>query len=361
MINILFHFIVIVFITINILSLDPVNGLINWNGNNWAMSCDFFGKDLSNARTSGELCGETCARTPGCTHFTWTQYKDGTCWMKSGTVSKSDAFSTKDPTMVCGVVGSPSSSDWTLVWEDNFNWNGGIDTTKWEFDVGGSGWGNNEKQFYTDNRQENTRCELFPGSSNGRLIIEARRERMENCEFTSARLKSKIKWTYGRLQIRAKLPDGRGLWSALWMLPEKATHSGVYWPDNGEIDLMEQVGYDPLRIHSTVHTQAYNHIKGTQKGHSIIVSDAVSNFKIYTLNWNPDQIEMYAGDDANPFAHHIFTWNKNGDWTQWPFDKPFFIIMNIAVGGSWGGAQGIDYNIFPRRMEIDWVRFYQRR
>ncbi|CAF3992536.1 unnamed protein product [Rotaria sordida] len=281
--------------------------------------------------------------------------------MKSGAVSKSDAFSAEDPVMVCGVVESTSSSDWTLVREDNFNWNGGIDPTKWEFDVGGHGWGNNEKQFYTNNRRENTRCELFPGSSNGRLIIEARREQMKNCEFTSARLKSKVKWTYGRLQIRAKVSDGRGLWSALWMLPEKATHSSVYWPDNGEIDLMEQVGYDPLRIHSTVHTQAYNHIKGTQKGNSIIVSDAVSNFKIYTLNWNPDKIEMYAGDDANPFANHIFTWNKEGDWTQWPFDKPFFIIMNIAVGGNWGGAHGIDNNIFPRRMEIDWVRFYQQR
>ncbi|CAF4096181.1 unnamed protein product [Rotaria sordida] len=257
--------------------------------------------------------------------------------MKSGTVSKSDAFSTDDPAMACGVVESTSSSDWTLVREDNFNWNGGIDPTKWEFDVGGHGWGNNEKQFYTNNRQENTRCELFPGSSNGRLIIEARREQMENCEFTSARLKSKVKWTYGRLQIRAKVPDGRGLWSALWMLPEKATHSSVCWPDNGETDLMEQVGYDLLRIHSTVHTQAYNHMKGTQKGLSIIVSDAVSNFKIYTLNWNPNKIEMYAGDDTNPFANHIFTWNKEGDRTQWPFDKPFFIIMNIAVGGIWFG------------------------
>ncbi|CAF4225493.1 unnamed protein product, partial [Rotaria sordida] len=92
------------FITINILSLDSVNSLINWNGNNWAMSCDFSGRDLSNARTSGELCGKTCAESPGCTHFTWTQYNGGTCWMKSGTISKSDAFSTDDPAMACGVI-----------------------------------------------------------------------------------------------------------------------------------------------------------------------------------------------------------------------------------------------------------------
>ncbi|CAF3980853.1 unnamed protein product [Rotaria sp. Silwood2] len=308
--------------------------VVNWNGNNWATSCDFRGNDLSNVRISSELCGGKCAQTQGCTHFTWTSYNGGTCWMKSGTVSKSDAFSTSDSAMICGVLDNVNTG-WVRVWEDNFDGNGGVDLNKWDFDVGGSGWGNNEQQYYTYNRWENARCELFPGSTNGRLIVEARRENMANSQYTSARLRSKATWIYGRLQIRAKLPDGRGLWPALWMLPEKQTYSNTYWPDNGEIDLMEQVGYDPLSIVSTVHTQAYNHMKGNQPTNSITVKDAVSNFKIYTLDWNVNKIEMFVGDDANPFANSILVWNKQGDWTQWPFDKPFFVLINIAVGGSW--------------------------
>ncbi|CAF3328775.1 unnamed protein product [Rotaria sp. Silwood2] len=254
-----------------------------------------------------------------------------------------------------------SNCDCVCVWEDNFDWNGVVDPNKWDFDVGGDGWGNEEQQNYTNNRRENARCELFPGTKNGRLIVEARRENMSNTMYTSARLKSKASWTYGRLQIRAKLPDGRGLWPALWMLPQNETYGLQYWPDNGAMNLIEQVGYDPLRITSSVNTYAYNHMRHNTPMNSIIVRDAISNFKIYTLDWNENKIEMFVGDDTNQFANSIFVWNKKGDWTQWPFDKPFFLLINIAVGGRIGGQQGIDNNIFPRRMEIDWVRLYQRR
>ncbi|CAF3483169.1 unnamed protein product [Rotaria sp. Silwood1] len=243
---------------------------------------------------------------------------------------------------VCCIVAC-SQAAWVRVWEDNFDWDGGIDRNKWEYDVGGHGWGNNEEQFYTENRLENARCERFPGSPNGRLIIEARKESYGGRRFTSARLKSKAKWTYGRLQIRALLPTGRGLWPALWLLPERQVYSNAYWPDNGEIDLMEQVGYDPLRIHSTVHTKANNHMLNNHPSNSVIVGDATTNFKIYTLDWNVDKIEMFVGDEGNPFHTRIFVWNKHGDWT------------------TWGGAQGLDENIFPRRMEIDWVYYYQWR
>ncbi|UJR16201.1 hypothetical protein I4U23_003111 [Adineta vaga] len=350
-----------------------VLGNIKWHGRNWAMACDFHGNDLSNVRSPGRLCSTKCAQTSRCTHYAWNNWNGGTCWMKSGRVSKSDAFSSSDQTMVCGVLSEnpktkvcnkkkPNLKGWHLVWEDNFDQNGTVDTEKWDFDVGGHGYGNNEKQYYTNNRWENVRCELFPGNStNGRLIIEAHKEPMENSAYTSARLKSKGKWTYGRLQIRAKLPAGRGLWPALWMLPEKSTHSKTYWPDNGEIDLMEQVGYEPSRIHSTIHTKAYNHMINTHIVNSVIISDATSTFKIYTLDWNANEIQTYAGDDNNPFSINIFSYKKQGDWTKWPFDKPFFAIMNLAVGGNWGGLRGIDDSVFPARMEIDWVRFYQRR
>jgi len=131
---------------------------------------------------------------------------------------------------------------WVRVWEDNFDWNGGVDLGKWRFEEGGHGWGNNELQYYTTNDVNNARCELFPGSANGRLIIEARKQNRGSNRFTSARMRSIASWTYGRLQIRALLPTGRGLWPALWMLPERQSYSNAYWPDNGEIDLMEQVG-----------------------------------------------------------------------------------------------------------------------
>ncbi|UJR17320.1 hypothetical protein I4U23_004215 [Adineta vaga] len=254
-----------------------------------------------------------------------------------------------------------ANNGWKLVWEDNFDSEGQVDSKKWKFDVGGNGWGNNELQYYTNNRLKNARCELFPGSNHGRLIIEAHREKMENQQYTSARLLSKTTLTYGRVQIRAKLPKGRGLWPALWMLPASKTYGDQYWPDNGEIDIMEQVGFDETSIVSSIHTKAHNHAINTQKTKSVTVNDAVSHFKIYTLDWDVDKIETYVGDDANPLADRIFTYKNEGDWTKWPFDKPFFIVMNIAVGGNWGGAKGIDDSIFPRRMEIDWVRFYQRR
>ena len=219
--------------------------------------------------------------------------------------------------------------------------------------------GNNEAQFYRKNRRDNSRCELFPGSSNGRLIIEAHKVRREGpfssmnssnrmklghqrkfrgSRFTSARLKSKASWTYGRLQVRAKLPTGRGLWPAIWMvglelclcvedsietflciskLPERQIYSDAYWPDNGEIDLMEQVGFDPLRIHSTVHTKANNHMLGNHPSNSVIVPDAVSNFKIYTMDWHADKIEMFVGNESHPLQTRIFIWNKQGNWTTW--------------------------------------------
>ncbi|CAF1576734.1 unnamed protein product [Adineta ricciae] len=347
-----------------------IAGKVQWYGQNWARACDFFANDLSNVRSLPEHCGPKCEQTPRCTHFAWNRWNGGTCWMKHGSASKNDAFSTSDSSMICGVLGqhhnhvsnnrNPNSKGWRLIWEDNFDWTGLVDTAKWDFDVGGHGFGNNEKQYYTNNRWENARCELFPHSNNGRLIIEARHEHMHGSSYTSARMKSKQKWTYGRLQIRAKLPTGRGLWPALWMLPERQTYSNTYWPDNGEIDLMEQVGYEPARIHSSIHTKAHNHMIHTHKTDSAIVDDATSNFKIYTLDWYPDKIQTFVGDDGDPFAKHIFTWDKQGDWTKWPFDKPFFVIMNIAVGGNWGGQRGIDNNIFPGRMEIDWVRFYQQ-
>lgn len=235
-----------------------------------------------------------------------------------------------------------------LVWSDEFDYNGLPDDSKWSYDVGGHGWGNNESQYYTEGRLENVRVE------NGVLTIEARKENFEGSGYTSTRLVSRNKgdWKYGRFEIRAKLPSGRGTWPAIWMLPTDWLYGG--WPASGEIDIMEHVGYDMNRIHGTIHTEAFNHTKGTQVGNSIMASNVDTEFHVYTLDWWPDRIDIFMDGEK------YFTVSDNGSgFAAWPFDQRFHLLLNIAVGGSWGGVQGIDDSIFPQRMEVDYVRVYE--
>lgn len=235
-----------------------------------------------------------------------------------------------------------------LVWQDEFEGSGPLDTTKWDFDLGGGGWGNNELQYYTD-RSENARRE------NGYLIIEARREAYENRNYTSARLvtRDRATWNRGRVAIRAKLPHGRGTWPAIWMLGEDI--SSVGWPTCGEIDIMEHVGYSPDSIFGTVHTAAFNHIEDTQLGGGIAAEDVETAFHTYHIDWTDKQIDF--GMDSVRY----FTFSKPDGATkaEWPFDTPHYLLLNIAVGGNWGGVMGVDTSIWPQRMEIDWVRVYQ--
>ena len=240
-----------------------------------------------------------------------------------------------------------------LVWNDEFNNTGSPDTTKWGYDLGDGcpdicGWGNRELEYYT-RRPENVRVE------NGNLIIEAIKENRKGRNFTSAKLVTKNKgdWQYGRIEVRAKLPTGKGTWPAIWMLPTINERQSK-WPADGEIDIMEQVGYDPFMIHGTVHTNAYNHVNNTQKGGDIEVIDAVSDFHIYKIEWSADKIEWYVDDSMYfTFKNEI----KGND--EWPFDRQFHLILNIAVGGTWGGSRGVDPDIWPQKLEIDYVRVYQ--
>lgn len=236
----------------------------------------------------------------------------------------------------------------TLVWSDEFDDPGLPDSDHWNYDTGGHGWGNNELQYYTENRTENARV------ADGKLIIEARREPLEDNQYTSARLvtKGKEDWQYGRVEVRAKLPKGRGTWPAIWMLPTQNTYGG--WPKSGEIDIMEHVGFDPGKVHGTVHTEAYNHTKGTQKGGNRMVPDAQEAFHLYAISWTAEKIDFFI-DDALYFTFS----NENKDSESWPFDQPFHLVLNIAVGGNWGGQQGVDESIWPQRLEVDYVRVYQ--
>jgi len=245
---------------------------------------------------------------------------------------------------------------WRLVWSDEFNRDGLPDATKWSYDVGGSGWGNQELQYYTESRLKNARAE------DGHLIIEAHKESLNGREYTSARLvtKGKGQWTYGRMEVRAKLPSGRGTWPAIWMLASQDSYGDSYWPDNGEIDIMEHVGYDPDVIHATVHTDAYNSIAGTQRTSTKRVPSARSGFNTYRIEWSESKITAFINDEPYfNFANERLT-DQDADYREWPFDKPFHLLLNIAVGGTWGGAQGVDESIWPQRMEIDYVRVYEK-
>lgn len=236
-----------------------------------------------------------------------------------------------------------------IVWSDEFDYEGKPKTTHWSYDIGGHGWGNNENQFYTD-RIENAFVK------DGHLHIKAIKENYQNSSYTSARLVSKGKgdFQYGRFEIKAKLPTGVGTWPAIWMLASQSTYGDAYWPDNGEIDIMEHVGYDQNIVHGNIHTKAFNHSIGTNKGNKTSVPKASEEFHIYATNWLPDRVEVEV--DGNVY----FTFFKNAgySWQEWPFDKPFHLLLNIAIGGSWGGQKGIDNSIFPQEMTVDYVRVY---
>lgn len=239
-----------------------------------------------------------------------------------------------------------------LVWADEFEVAGAPDSTRWGYDLGDGcpevcGWGNHELQYYT-NRPENVRVE------DGKLIIEAHREAYEGKDYTSTRLVSRNKgdWQYAYIEARAKLPQGTGTWPAIWMLPTDWAYGG--WPASGEIDIMEHVGYNQGMVYGTVHTKAFNHGIGTHKGDSLAVGDVHDEFHLYAIDWSPEKIDfLIDGEIFNSFE------NKGDGYEAWPFDKPFHLLLNLAVGGDWGGARGVDESIWPQRMEVDYVRVYK--
>jgi beta-glucanase (GH16 family) len=246
---------------------------------------------------------------------------------------------------------SSQNSQWNLIWQDEFNYKGLPDSAKWSFDTRGNahGWGNNEKQFYTENNTQNAVVE------NGVLKIIAREQQTDKKNYTSARLvtKGKASFQYGKISASMKLPSGKGTWPAFWMLGNNIDSKG--WPRCGEIDIMEHVGYQPDSIYGSVHTDAYNHMKGTQKSKALFVERPYTEFHTYSIEWTPEKIEFFIDDrKLNSFS------NEHRTDKEWPFDQPFFIILNLAIGGNWGGKHGIDDLAFPVTMEVDYVRVYQQ-
>lgn len=235
------------------------------------------------------------------------------------------------------------SSGWQIVWQDEFSKEGMPDSTLWKYEWGPN-WYNDELQYYTRSRPENVRVK------NGYLIIEARHEDFYEKEYTSTRLNSRADWTYGRMELRARLPKGNALWPALWMMPRSSVYGG--WPKSGEIDIMENWSWDPTGIYGTVHTEAYNHIAGTQKGDKINVIAPWENFYTYAIEWTPEKIDWFVDDSL------YFSFGNEGTTDKWPFNQPFHFILNIAVEKT---APGQEYTWVKRTMEVDYVRVYKRK
>lgn len=252
---------------------------------------------------------------------------------------------------ICLIAGALKAQEWQLVWADEFN-GSGLDTSKWSYQTGTGtpliGWGNNELQFYTTRP---TNVDVF----DGHLWIVAQRENFGGMQYTSARIRTRNKgdWRYGRIEMRAKLPTGRGLWPAFWMLPTDEVFGG--WPRSGEIDIMELVGHEPHRVHGTIHFgNAWP--QNQWQGSSFTLPQGTFNddFHTFWIEWEENQIRWHV-DSTLYFVRvpsHLGAFN-------WPFNERFHIILNVAVGGNWPGSPDAS-TVFPQAMVVDYVRVYQR-
>jgi beta-glucanase (GH16 family) len=258
-------------------------------------------------------------------------------------------------TLACSSTNRPVSAPagWKLVFNDEFNYTGLPDSTKWTYETGGHGWGNNEKQFYLKNSLENSSVQ------NGILSIKAIKKDHEALHYTSAKLTTYNKFylQYGKVEVMAKLPRGKGNWPAIWMLPVSIQTNEESWPLCGEIDIMEHVGKDPNVMHTSLHSLLYNHVKGTQVTHFEKLPDVFNAFHKYGIEWTEKSISFYVDDKL---FYESFK-GQDGHITTnegWPFDKAYYLILNLAIGGNWGGE--IDDAIFPNEMQIDYVRIYKK-
>ena len=261
---------------------------------------------------------------------------------------------------------STGESAWTMLWQDEFDQDGSVNADKWNIETWPARKVNDEDQTYTT-RAKNLRIE------DGLLIIEAHKEDYAGAKYSSARVNSagKMDILYGKIEVRARLPKGQGSWPAIWMMPTDpyryATNCGPSkidwqgngacdaWPNSGEIDIMEHVGYDHNIVHGTVHTKDYVWVHWSQRKGSVKLEDVDKNFYRYGLEWTPDSLTTTVNDIP------YFTYYRDSDdWASWPFNHPFHVTLNLAIGGNWGRAGGpIDNSAFPMRLEIDYVRAYR--
>lgn len=261
-----------------------------------------------------------------------------------------DCITTNEPELLFErVKQNPAANGWKLSWSDEFNYTGLPDSSKWKFETGGHGWGNHELQYYTETDTTNAIIK------NGLLKITAHKKQFDKNQYTSAKLitKGRKLFQYGRIEVRAKLPAGRGTWPAIWMLGDNIDKAD--WPDCGEIDIMEHVGFKKDTVYGSIHTKSFNHSIGTQVTKGILIENPYTSFHTYAIEWTPEKISFFFDD-----KQYLGFDNQHKTTAEWPFDAPFYLILNLAVGGDWGGQQGVDDPIFPASMYVDYVRVFQK-
>lgn len=254
---------------------------------------------------------------------------------------------------VAGMAGAQERAGWTLVWSDEFDKPGLPDAAKWTYEKGFVR--NKEAQYYTEARKENARVE------EGKLIIEGRKEAYagpdgKEARYTAASITTEgtYELTYGRVEVRAKLPGGRGMWPAIWMLGTNIRTVG--WPKCGEIDIMEFVGHEPETVFANVHWFGVEKGKHASLGGQLKNQKPTDDFHVYAVEWSAERMDFYY-DENKYFSYPV---GKAGKDDQNPFHKPHYLLINLAIGGSWGGKKGIDDALFPQRYVIDHVRMYKK-
>ena len=238
---------------------------------------------------------------------------------------------------------------YSLVWYDEFT-TPVVNTTRWTYQTANAGWVNHELQTYVAGKSPQGK--KVAECSEGTLKIYTFKE---GDKVYSARLygRRNVGFKYGYIEARIKLPQGKGTWPAWWMMPV----AGGSWPGCGEIDIMEEVGVDANRVSSSIHCKAYNHPAKTQKTHEMYCVGAENSFHVYALEWTEDYIRTYVDGKEQLFFEN----DKTGNNDTWPFDKPFYPILNVAWGGDWGGYAGVDETALPLTMEVDYVRVWQKK
>ncbi len=252
------------------------------------------------------------------------------------------------------MVQATDGDTWEVVWADEFDEGTMPDTSRWTYDIGDWGWGNHELQYYTKADADNARIE------DGNLIIEARKDAEGN--WTSARLttREKVSFTYGKIEFRAKVPAEKGNWAAGWTLGDSYVDE-LSWPYCGEIDILESVGYEMDNetgngiAHASAHTPAYYFKLGNQPTGTIKVENMNNAFHTYAVEWTPEYITAFVDD--TPY----FTYDDTSSELTWPFDQPQNIILNLTMGGGWGGLKGMDESVTSQKMVVDYVRVYEKK
>lgn len=275
--------------------------------------------------------------------------REGTVTVMAGsarayiTVKQAGGDGVPDPNaIICPIEG------YKLVWNDEFNEGTELDRTYWTHEVQNSGWVNHELQNYVNHLSPEGK--KVTEIKNGKLRINCFKE---NGKIYSGRVYANVKtgWTYGYIEASIKLPKGKGTWPAFWMMPVNFRS----WPADGEIDIMEEVGYHPDYVSSSLHANAHVHSNGTQVTHEMHCPGAEGEFHKYAIEWTSKNITTYV-DGKVQLSYD----NRGLGRDDWPYDDPFYVILNLAWGGDWGGSQGVDESALPVTMEVDYVRVFQK-